>query len=550
MDKLTKNKMNLNSFAAGELEDQSQAFHNIMEVLREVDDNVREITFSDDKGGTLKSLIKVARSNFNRREYVNACIYLGRFHDKFADIKTEFDKIQKDLSGANNEFLFGDLEPEQLEFLMKRMPEKFKKKEKKKEKKEKTAFMEDLLIKEGGVGDWWHNVTTDRGKALKGWEKRFPQYAKQLRRDTEKMISRSEVIFSNLIAALKPLASYRNKSQLEDYIKLSDVLMKKYDQYDTYFNTFYNDHISKLVKTREEMDAKKLEEGAASEVESEIESEKSPSLRADPPEGPDAESAPPPSFVHKNDVEKELKFDDSPITEIGMDAPPISDGPGKPQSFRTVAPREVDPNINPEIAGTMADLEEAMGVNPAADSANSPFKHQAPLSNSVDVDVPFTRALQRTPATQNVPGTHRINPVTQRSPGTHRMEPATHRGPSAPHTLIPSTHVTPSAGNHRTTPAPNTLNLANPHLPKHDPLPMDLTKWLPPPDTLPEESGPATTRSRVATEEFIEELSSLSEESPIILANKIIKFANSIAKTDKDSSDKLLLIAKNILVNI
>ena len=520
-------------FIGKHVENQSSDYANLMNILREVDENVREIVVSDDNGGSFKSLLKVAKSNFNRREYLNAVIYLARFHDKFDSIKLEFSKLYKDLSNAHNQFLFGDLDAEQKEFLMNRMPEKFKKKEKKKVKK---ASIEEFLTKEAGIKDWWESVSTPRGAALKGWEKRMPQYVKKLRRDTEKMINKSEVMLNTMLGSLKALANARGKRQLEEYVKIAEGVTKKYDQYDVLFNDFYQEHIDKLVKQKQEIDA--MSEGAT-ETSSEEVSESSPEVAA-VPSSAKAPAGGGPEFLHRDEF-ADLVME----TEEAVKTPPQNGGAGDPISFSKVKQvtndAVLDPNLNPEIANTMVDLEQQMGFEP--EPRHSSKHHAAPLSESIDVE--FT---QRVPAA----------PATQRVPGTLRLAPATHKQPEAPHTLIPSTHVTPSTGNRHTSRAPGTLNLHNPTFPKPAAVPTDLAQWMPPaPDTEqwePEnphtEKEPSTVRSRTAADKFIEELTASAEESPIVLANKIIKFANSMGNSDKTTSDKLLSIAKNILSNV
>ncbi len=51
-------------------------------------------------------------------------------------------------------------------------------------------------------------------------------------------------------------------------------------------------------------------------------------------------------------------------------------------------------------------------------------------------------------------------------------------------------------------------------------------------------------------EEFLAELNSFAGENSLVIAAKIVKYANSIAKSNKETSDKLLLIAKNLLSKI
>src|ERR1700677_4593204 len=97
-------------------------FKEVMENLREIDANIRaiatgqEIDGADpDPGNTgdsrsLKDLLKSAKSNFNRREYMTAVAELGNFHKKFFDINQQIGKLHNKVNEVHHQFLFQDLD--------------------------------------------------------------------------------------------------------------------------------------------------------------------------------------------------------------------------------------------------------------------------------------------------------------------------------------------------------------------------------------------------------------------------------------------------------
>lgn len=515
MDKLAQrrrlnlgNKLREDFDISGQLTEKfSPEFASLMEKLREVDESVRELAASDEDGGTLKSLLKVAKSNFNRREYVNTVIYLGKFHEKLEQIKGQFGGLQRDLSKAHNEFLFGDLDEDQKEFLMKKLPEKFKPKS----KKAKVNFS---LIKEAGPADFWHNMTTERGRALKAWEKRFPQFAKQLRKDTEKMINRSEVMFQALSSTLKELATFRGKRQLEEYVKAADAFTKKYDQYDDFFNEYYNSNVSKLIETQQGIDAatvEKLQESAPA-PEAVVESPAKES-------GPDAEISSPPAMSDPT--------------------PPSSDGGGGIPADFPQPPSYT--GLNPDIANKMKELEKQMGGEetyaPAASILALPSS-ATPKTNTDFIAPPVDSALD-----------------TEGEP-VFPLAPRTNKVPSMPYNT--TEHPPAPVSSIRTLRNPTSQELEEPAIPKPPPVPKEFNDLLKqevhtklPPARLNKiqenDATPSPQTVRSASENFIAELSASSHESPLVLANKIVKFANSIAESDNATSEKLLSIAKKIL---
>src|ERR1700722_8619283 len=87
-------------------------FQEVMENLRQVDDNIRSIVSgqsidSGDPGKdptSLKKLIQSAKSNLNRREYMTAVAELGRFHKKLFDMITEIGNLHSKVDEVHHQF--------------------------------------------------------------------------------------------------------------------------------------------------------------------------------------------------------------------------------------------------------------------------------------------------------------------------------------------------------------------------------------------------------------------------------------------------------------
>ena len=92
-------------------------FEEVMNNLREVDANIRSIAAGKplDNGNpgsdpvALKDLLKSAKSNLNRREFMMSVAELGRFHKKIADIVLELGRLQNKVDEVHHQFLFQDL---------------------------------------------------------------------------------------------------------------------------------------------------------------------------------------------------------------------------------------------------------------------------------------------------------------------------------------------------------------------------------------------------------------------------------------------------------
>lgn len=219
----------------------SPEFGRLMDTLREVDEDVREGALD------LKDMLKAGRSNFNRSEYMTTISYLGRFHERMELVRWQFMKLLTDMKNSHNEFLFNDLDQEHKDYLFDKLPNKFK-------PKPKLAS-----IKEAGVADWWHNLTNDRGRSLKAWEKRFPKTAKELRRSTERMLDRSESFLTLTLSTLKTLATLRATRKLEEYAKQAELWNTKFNAYDQTFAQYFNTIVKPFVDTQKQNETVKVQ---------------------------------------------------------------------------------------------------------------------------------------------------------------------------------------------------------------------------------------------------------------------------------------------------
>ena len=225
----------------------SPQFVELMDQLREIDDSIRE------HASELKNLLKLAKTNFNRREYMVAVSYIGQFHEKVEAIYNELSKLATAVDIKHHEFLFGDVDQENIDYLINKLGPKFDQRKLQRMLSKQPIKSRASIEKEAGLADWWYNLTTDRGRALAAWEKRFPKESKELKRQTDNMIKKSASLLDNLLSTLKTLASHRATRRLEEYLKESEKFKQKYKSYDATFSLFYDTYVKKFVEMQKEM---------------------------------------------------------------------------------------------------------------------------------------------------------------------------------------------------------------------------------------------------------------------------------------------------------
>jgi hypothetical protein len=212
----------------------------IMDKLDEVDDNIRETiekVYPDD-------LLKEVKSNVYKMEYLIAIAELNTFHDamkKIYDSLYDFNAFYQDK--VHNKFYFeGMNKNEKAKEKLKLLQQKFDK---------VVADMQSEEIKKEAsnfITDFWDRHVSQRGRALKIWEKRFPEEFKAKKESLRLIIEKSETLSDFIYEALKELSVFRRKREIEDYVKKINEIKTKYLEYNKEFIKFYNNTAKAFIE--------------------------------------------------------------------------------------------------------------------------------------------------------------------------------------------------------------------------------------------------------------------------------------------------------------
>ena len=232
----------------------------VMTSLKILDDKIRSILTGQKIGGadilsdgkSAKDLLKTARTNFNRREYIAGVADLGQFHKKMFDISTDINKFFVDVNKIHHKFLFEGLDDkykDQLEDFRKHM-----------DTVQKKADAESrYLVKEAGIMDFFVNIGTKRGRGLAAWEKKYPKQTKDLREGGARLLEESQKLLDNTIVNLKQMASARATRRPDEYMDIANKIKADFDKYDNGdkgFRAYYNGAILPWLKIKDEIDSR------------------------------------------------------------------------------------------------------------------------------------------------------------------------------------------------------------------------------------------------------------------------------------------------------
>ncbi len=261
-----KEKTNVSGIAAEKFF--NPEFERVMDALRTVDNKVRAIASGknidgedpDDGFGSMKSLLKEVKSNLNRREYMTAVSFLGKFHSKLENIVKEIEKLNGNVDQVHHDFLFKDLDDEHKDYLH--------------NMKSRFANRKMMLEKKAGIMDFLANISTERGRALAHWEKRYPNQVKKLKNETLNLLNKADNSLSNLLNVLKEMANYRAARKVDEYMKEANKIVVIFNKFDGLFKEYYKNNIKgfldkvELKATQKEVVQETVVEAPISQVQS------------------------------------------------------------------------------------------------------------------------------------------------------------------------------------------------------------------------------------------------------------------------------------------
>ena len=224
----------------------------VMTSLKSLDDQLRaELTGkkieSADPGiqTSAKDLIKSARTNFNRREYISGVSDLGMFHKKMQDIVNLINKFFVDVNKIHHKFLFEGVEDEKVKKLREHMEKKL------------AQELRIQLIKQAGIMDFFYNIGTKRGRGLAAWEKKYPKETKALREGGAKLLDSADALLAATITYMKEMATSRAIRRPDDYMDSANKIkaeFEKFDGGDKGFRSYYNTAIMPFMKIKDDIE--------------------------------------------------------------------------------------------------------------------------------------------------------------------------------------------------------------------------------------------------------------------------------------------------------
>jgi hypothetical protein len=281
-------------------------FEEVMNRLRSTDGRIRG--YAED----LKSSVRNANSLYRRRDYLAAAKNIAGFHERCRYIAAELNKFSKSINMKHYQFLLDQFDDEQKQELFGYDPSKEISLDDESSVNDMPAVIASLQ-KSAGPVDWYHkvrdpiadlahNLTSERGRAMRAFEKRFSiGFLKSLKTNTERMVQATIRFLSFLLSKFKRLSSALATRNVGDYKKNADEFVEKFARFDAIFKDYHVKHIVPLKEQYAVMQqaaavaAQKVEEEKSRQLEEAAAKERSQGQNVTMPGGVPLQSGPPAS---------------------------------------------------------------------------------------------------------------------------------------------------------------------------------------------------------------------------------------------------------------
>jgi hypothetical protein len=478
-------------------------FKEVMDKLRKVDDDARSIALGKNVGVSkieikdvtpLKDLLKETETNIKRHEYMKATAYLGRFHKRINDISNILEGFQYDISNIHEKFLMEGLDEETKSHL------------KSLHKNYTKANYQSQLIKEGGVADFFHNLLTQRGRALSIWEKRYPKMVQALKKAIENILKHSKSLYEDVLKNFDSMSTARNRRSVEDYETGAIAIVNKFKKYDAEFSKYYAEHVKKYIN--------KLPADLQEKIENEVEKTVDESIVEKVPDLDIKDPAPFPSKVQQ--AIKAWKC--SKCNNINDHTNAFCKGCGKQHNPPPISIKQKEDPKSSFVSGPTLEPTPTVTTVPTGTPSFATTTDPTPIKSSETISEPKIPI----PVQENVSPTPLKELNILQDMGL---------------TAKPKQQETELQEKQRKERIEQALKIQQENKPKPAPVPVQNPLLVPP-------KFEGKIYSKKSHIDFINSLESFSNESPLILKKYILKYASMI--NDEQISNELINVANKI----
>lgn len=213
----------------------------MMTKIRKNDYDIRKIFLPSNKKSP-HQLIKNCEMLFKKREYMQCVILLSEIRVKLNDASKKSEEIKEDINTNYKNFFISKLKGKEKSDLMKLRDSM------KQAKSRASSNAQLVFIKEAGLIDWLRSsIFTQRGRALRAWEKAHGEEVVKLKEGILNVINETKELLINANESLKEMSVSISRRDISSYFRAIKEFSKINKEFNNMFTKLYNDSIKEMI---------------------------------------------------------------------------------------------------------------------------------------------------------------------------------------------------------------------------------------------------------------------------------------------------------------
>lgn len=214
---------------------------NLMVSMRKTDSEIREIVIGGKKNRSLKDIIKHSRSLYNKKEYINSFIVLDEFRENLGKVSAKCESLSLDINVSYKEFFINELSRSEKDSLVD-FREKLDQ-----ELNKKKADSYYTFVKQAGFLDFFRSIFTQRGRALRAWEKAHGKEIEKMKDGLVVLFNSANSTLDGVNEELKTMSFALSTRDVSAFNKASKNIITKYNSFNKEYKIFYKNNIKDLI---------------------------------------------------------------------------------------------------------------------------------------------------------------------------------------------------------------------------------------------------------------------------------------------------------------
>lgn len=216
----------------------------LMESLRNEDKAIRALVIGGKNDKALRDILKDVKSLFNKKEYINAYIVLDSFRERLGKASQKCSELRLDINTNYKEFFINELQGDEKEGLIE-FREKLDKEIEGLGTRKAQMFIN--FKKEAGFLDFFRSIFTQRGRALRAWEKAHGKEIEKMKENLLVLMDIANETLNKVTEELKTMSYALAVRDVSSYSGASKRFTIVYQAFNNKFITFYKNHIKDLI---------------------------------------------------------------------------------------------------------------------------------------------------------------------------------------------------------------------------------------------------------------------------------------------------------------